>query len=39
MFDFILGIAMVIAGFVVIWTIGCVTFKICFKIGDLIFGK
>ena len=39
MIEFILGITMVIAGFIAFWTVCCITFKACFKIADMIFGK
>jgi len=37
MFDIILGLGMVIMGFMLFWAIGCVIVKCMFKIADWIF--
>ena len=37
MFELILIVGMGCVGFIVVWTIGVLVFKVCFKIADFIF--
>jgi hypothetical protein len=38
MIEFILGIGLIILGFLAFWAVLCVIVKACFKIADVIFG-
>lgn len=38
MFDIILGLGMVIVGFMVFWALACIILKVMFKIADKVFG-
>lgn len=37
MFELIFAVGMVCAFFIVLWTIGALVLKVCFKIADFIF--